>query len=138
MGARAHVVKIGHDRLKAKPETLCHSVEEARRTMEQLSTEFVIVESNRAHDLRQPELAIFIEGAKLRQKPSAARAKRRADIVIAQNLDLDAVRDVLVDKNLLGPEDTNRLHTILAEYYHDYSKKKSVFCFALRHVIRKN
>ena len=130
------VVKIGHGLDKGKPEeTLCYTVEEARRFLDSRQRPeprpvsgttarsrgglriYTILESNRAFDVFDPDLAVFVEGSGGKSKASADRARRRADIVISPGTPLPKVEPVLEKKGLFDASERRRIGKVLREFH---------------------
>ena len=129
LSGNVRIVKIGHGIDKGKSEILCHTVEEARRLVDSLRRhrgtddslagrrEYTIIESNRAFDVLDPDLAVFIEGSGERQKSSAPRARKRADIIIAPNAPLPEVEEMLSDKQAFNHEELRRIGDVLRRFH---------------------
>jgi hypothetical protein len=115
------VVKIGHGSEKGKPEILCRSIEDARQILSarigKSERTFTILESNRAFDVAAPDLSVFIEGSAGREKRSARRARRKADIIIGPRTNLPDVESILRNKGLFADCELFRVANVLRDFH---------------------
>lgn len=121
---QARVLKVGHGKKKDKDEILVHSVKELADMIGTLQAQYLLIESNRAYQVINPDFSIYIDAVDRPKKKSADLARAHADIVIEEGLDEGHVIAVLTKKRLFGKETTQRVHEMLVEFYQDFLKRK--------------
>jgi len=126
LGVQAKVLKVGHGKKKDKDEFLVHSVKELPDIIGSLQARYLLIESNRVHEVKTPDFSIYIDEVDKPKKKSADLAKANADIVIKEGLDSGRILAVLNQKELFGRETNQRISETITEFYHDYLKRKGI------------
>lgn len=128
LDAHAHtrILKLGHGKKKDKDEILVHSVKELADIIGTFQASYLLIESNRVHEVITPDLSIYIDAVDKPKKKSADLAKAHADIVIEEGLDSGHMLNVLNQKRLFEKETIQRLYETITEFYHDFLERKGI------------